>query len=580
MQNDIVEYIKNKVSILDIISPRVKLRRQGKDWFGICPFHSEKTGSFKVDPGAGFYYCFGCGAHGDIFTFMMDFEKITFPEALERIANAYGIPIPKKEITQQNPNKRNFDALEAIKLWFANQLVTRPGAEALAYLEERKISRESIEKFQLGFAGDENNLLTHLKNQKFSESTLQKIGVFSKNRLGKFFNRYSGRIIFPILDSSGKCIGFGGRIFGQSFPKETAKYINSPESEIYVKNQNLYGFSLAKKGKTREIIFVEGYLDVISMYQAGFDGTVAPLGTALSETQIEMCWKICDTPTIMLDGDSAGVKASYRWLDKILPVLQPGKSFKIAQLPQNTDPDSLIFNERVDIIKDALKNAISLSQWLWDGAFLLYPSETPEQKASIIKMIQEKISLIRDPSLKKLYFSEMKENERKLYRSRYRKSLNNDSKIHPVISADEKFEKILVVSLINHPYILDRVIESFTNINFRFPETRKLKSELLECYTKFFVNNKSEEFRTAMEKLKTKIAESLDEIIIHANFVDENVNDDDVFEGWTKVYEQYSLRPEVKKDLQNASSSLKSSFSESDWQRLKSLKKESLLMKQ
>ncbi len=209
MQNDIVEYIKNKVSILDVVSPRVKLRRQGKDWFGLCPFHSEKTASFKVDPGSGFYYCFGCGAHGDIFNFMMEFERITFPEALERIANTHGIPLPKKEIKPNDLNKKNFDALETVKLWFANQLVSRSGSEALAYLEERKISRESIKKFQLGFAGDENNLLSYLNDQKISEATLQKIGVFSKNRFGKFYNRYSGRIIFPILDSAGKCIGFG-----------------------------------------------------------------------------------------------------------------------------------------------------------------------------------------------------------------------------------------------------------------------------------------------------------------------------------------------------------------------------------
>ena len=315
------------------------------------------------------------------------------------------------------------------------------------------------------------------------------------------------------------------------------------------------------------------------MHQAGFDRTVAPLGTALSETQMNMCWKFCDTPIIMLDGDNAGVKASYRWIDRILPELKPGKSFRVARLPQNTDPDSLIFNGRIDVINDALQNAISLAEWLWHGAFLLYPSETPEQKASILKMVMEKVGLIKDPSLKKLYFNEIKENEKNLYKKKFQKSDKNDTSIRPVISANEKFEKILVVTIINHPYILDRVIELFTNINFKIPITVNLKNSILECYTKFFINGRNEEYIYAIGELKKQIGNFVADIVLHADFVEENVSDEDAIDGWMKIYETYSLQPEVVKDLQNASSSLKLSFSESDWQRLKSLKTESLLIK-
>ena len=581
MPHELVEYIKNKVSIIDVVSRRVKLRRVGRDWFGCCPFHKEKTPSFKADPDSGYYYCFGCGARGDIFNFIMETEKMTFSEALEYLANANGIPVPKKSSVPIDPHKKEYDALEMIKSRFSKNLFEPCGADAKKYLENRKISSESMKKFQLGFSPADDSLLSFLRNEKISDETLIKAGVFYKGQYNnKMHNRYEGRIIFPILNASGKCIGFGGRVFGSNAKKDISKYINSPESEIYVKNQNLYGFSLAKKGKSKDIIFVEGYLDVVSMHEAGFDRTVAPLGTSISDIQINMCWKICDTPIIMLDGDNAGIKASYRWIEKILPILQPGKSFKFARLPQDTDPDSLIYNGRTDVIHEAIKNAVSLSDWLWQGAFILYPSETPEQKASVIKMITEKVELIRDSSLKKLYTNEMRENERNLYRNKFKKTENKITNIQPVISANEKFEKILIVSVINHPYILDKIIESFTNIEFKLPIANDLKNRILDCYTRYFLNEKFEDYCNSVKELKKQIESSVSDIILHAGFIDENEPDESVTEGWKKIYEQYSFKPEVDKDLQNASSSLKSSFSESDWERLKSLKKESLLIKQ
>ena len=408
MQKDFIDFLKERASALDIVPKYVKLIKKGKDWFGRCPFHSEKTGSFKVDANLGLYYCFGCGAHGDMINFVMEMEKLSFAEAVKHIADMYGIQVPEdRENFRPEDDIKNkmYAVMEIAKEFFVHQLNSDFGREAKEYLKNRNISDESILKFQLGFASNEEKLVDQLKKNGFSEEIIIKTGLFFKNQYKSgLISKFSGRITFPIIDYKGKCVGFGGRIIKKI---DAAKYINSPETEIFIKNHQLYGYSLARKSKSREIILVEGYLDVIAMHQAGFDATVAPLGTAISETQINMCWRVCDNPIICLDGDSAGVKASFRWLDKILPVLIPGKSFRFARLPQDSDPDSLILNDQCDIISSSLNNALFLSDWMWEGAFLLYPSETPEQKAAIIKMLKEKTGQIKDGSIQSLYIQYM-----------------------------------------------------------------------------------------------------------------------------------------------------------------------------
>ncbi len=577
MDKNFIDFLKSRASILDVISNKVKLTRSGKDWFCRCPFHSEKTASFKVDPNSGYYYCFGCGAHGDVINFVMEFEKITFQEAVEYIANMYGVQVPIKEKSKiPDINTKIYSALEVIKNLFASQLHEKMGVEAKDYLNSRKISPESIAKFQLGFASEKQNIVPFLKKSGFSEDLLIKTGVFYKNQYNnELVNRFAGRLIFPIIDSSGKCVGFGGRIITKS---DGAKYLNSPESEIFVKSRHLYGYSLAKRGKTREVVITEGYLDVIAMHQAGFDGAVAPLGTSISETQINMCWKICDNPVIALDGDNAGVKASYRWIDKILPSLIPGKSFKFAMLPQNADPDSLIFNNRIDVILDAIKNATQLSNWIWDGAFQLHSSETPEQKAALVKMLKEKIDVIKDSTIRKLYLQHIKQNEQNLYRKKG-KPFKNGMLIKPVISVKEKIEKILLVTIINHPYILDKVIESFAKIEFSIEVRQKIKNKILDFYGKYFVNGEHDKYIEVVKSLEKEVTDFANDIELHANFVGKNADDEDVIDGWNKFYEEYFSGPIIAEDLQSASSSLKFSFSDDDWQRLKALKKESLSKK-
>lgn len=572
MDKEFIESLKEKISILDVISSRVRLRRSGKDWFGLCPFHKERTGSFKVDPESGYYYCFGCGAHGDAITFLQQMDRISFSDAVEQLAHQYGIPLPLKNVKQNfnDPNKIIYEANEEIKNWFVTQLHAAAGQKAKEYLKQRKISDESISKFNLGYSPNNAELQSYLNKKGFNNEVLLRTGVFNKSRYdNKLINRYNSRLIFPIFDAMNRCVGFGGRILEKS---NIAKYINSPESDVFIKNKVLYGYSVAKKHLARSIIITEGYLDVISMHQAGLTGAVAPLGTSISEHQINLCWKVCDTPIISLDGDVAGVKASYRWIDKILPVLQAGKSFKFAQLPQGVDPDILISEGKVDVINEALKNAIPLSEWMWQGAFELFSSETPEQKASIVNMLIGKIETIKDSFIRELYTKMLKQKERSLYSKK--SVISKSENIKPVTSIRKKIEKIFIVTVLNHPYIIDNILENFVNVECENFNMQRLKEEILSCYEA--CNGNTEEFCKTIEKIRSDNAGIDSDIVLHAKFANKNAPDDEASQGWISLWERYVSIPSIAADLQKAASSLKSSFSEMDWQRLKALKKEAV----
>ncbi len=555
---------------MDVVSARIRLRKIGNVWKALCPFHKEKTGSFHVDETKGLYHCFGCGAGGDSIKFVMENEKVSFLEAIEIIANQYGIEIPKNETEpKSDPSARLFEIMDFSKNYFMESLSSKNNSTARDYLKLRKINREQAEKFQLGFAPTNADLYNQLKKKGFSDEELIRTGIFIKSDYkNEFVNRYRGRLMFPIIDARGKCVGFGGRILEKS---EKAKYINSPETEIYKKSQQLYGYNLARKGKSRQIIISEGYLDVISLHQAGFDGAVAPLGTAISTTQINMCWRVCNNPVIALDGDSAGIKASYRWVDRILIYLEPGKSFKFAALPQGSDPDLLVYNNQISAITEAVNNAIPLSQWLWDGGFALYPSETPEQKAELIEMLLQKAESIKNISIKNFYIQDIKNRQRSLYKRK--KRVTKKENLQSASSAKEKIEKILVVTLINHPYIIDRVMEDFVKLEFENTEMKVLKEKILKNYADF-AEEAPQKFVESMERLQDIVSENFKDVAMHASFADRGVADDVVFAGWSELLKKHLSEPLLVRDLQKASSDFV--FSEDSWLRLKALKNEVL----
>lgn len=573
---DLIRIIKEKAQLYDIVSRNVRLQKSGNGWLGLCPFHKEKTPSFRVDERG--FHCFGCGEHGDVITFIQKTENISFREAIKHLANMYNVPLPSENIALENPSKAVYSALEVINRYFMQQLKGNAGAVAREYLSSRNITKGPIEKFQLGFAPDNNELSRVLNKQGISDDLLVRTGVFVKSKYsGKIVNRYAGRLIFPIFDSYSRCAGFGGRTIGKS---NLVKYINSPETEVFSKHDLLYGYSIARHSKSKQIVIVEGYLDVIAMHQAGFDGTIAPLGTAISKSQISLCWRICDFPIISLDGDNAGITAAYRWIDRIFESLVPGKSFKFARLPEDTDPDILLSSGQRQVLENTLENAIPLAQWLWDGAFALNPVDTPEQKAAIVKKIFEKINLIQNESIRRLYYQEIKNSEREMYRSKFKKipNVRSDIKVAPIVSVQEKFEKIFVVTIVNHPYMIDRVIEDFVKLEMQGSKTKELQRKIIDFYE--LIARDKEEYVRKMHSLKDEVKVMESEVVLHAKFTSESSSDEVAFEGWSNAMNSFLAQPNLARDLQNAASSLECSFSEDDWQRLKALKKEDIFVKQ
>ena len=568
MDEAFIQSIKDRIKLYDIISEKVRLRRSGNDWIGLCPFHKEKSPSFRVSDSNGYYHCFGCGEHGDIFTFIQKTHNVNFGEAVEILANKYGIALPARKV-YVNQFQALYALMESIAQWFSARLHDHIGSNAINYLTQRHINIESIKKFRLGFCPDNNALLSYLKSLSISDELLIRSGVFFRSNYNNtIVNRYAGRIIFPIFDRNNHCIGFGGRVLESS---KSPKYINSPETEIFSKKNQLYGYSIARHSK--QIILVEGYLDVISLHQVGFSGAVAPLGTAISKEQIEMCWNVCDNPIVAMDGDNAGIMASYRMLDRILPHLRAGKSFNFAQMPQGIDPDILAANDKIEQLKDIFSHAISLSEWLWTGAFMLKPANTPEQKAAVIQEVLQKIQNIKDKVVQKLYVQSMKTLGHQYV---VKKSVQNNKPFTTIIPVRDKIEKILLVTVINHPYILDRVVEDFAKIEIKNQKRQKLKERILELYN--LLGNNDEKYIAAMKELAIK-GYDMQDINLHAPFSSVNATDEEALCGWKKFFKHFSSYPNIDSDLQNAASDLKYSFSQDDWQRLKALKEERIRIK-
>lgn len=572
MHDSFTDLLKSKIHIYDLVAKKVRLQRAGNDWIGLCPFHREKTGSFRVFPQQERYHCFGCGAHGDIFSFVQATEKIDFKEAVKYLADLYGIPRPQQHIVEANPHKAIYAALDIIQKYFYEQLWhTNRGADARRYLQSRNISEEYGQKFQLGYATENDEILEILRSKNFSQDTIVQTGVFLNSHYNdRISNRFRGRLIFPILDSSSRCVGFGGRLIVKS---DRAKYINSPETPVYSKSNLLYGYAVARREKFKHLILTEGYLDVISLHQAGYGGAIAPLGTSISEAQIDLCWRLHDTPIICLDGDMAGIKASYRWLDKILSCLKAGKSFRFAQLPQDTDPDMLVNSNNRAVFDQILEKAVPLAQWLWDGGFYLYPSSTPEQKAAVVQTISEKLKQINDPAIRSFYQQDIFNRKRALfYPKKSSHSSSSCAKISPVMSADARLEKIFVVTLVNHPYIIDVLLEDLVKIEFKDKTLQNIIREITNCYQQ----SSESSFSTFIEDVRNDIKKMTDDVIVFARFAGVDSSDEDALDGARELLRMLHMRPSIKQELRAVSQSLETTLSASDWEKLKSLKKEEM----
>ncbi|MBM6829899.1 DNA primase [Anaerotignum lactatifermentans] len=339
---ELIEEIRMQNDIVEIVSQYVPLKQKGSSYFGLCPFHHEKTPSFSVNSEKQFYYCFGCGAAGNVFGFLMEMENCDFPEAVKKLAERANIPLPKQNMTGQalameKLKERLFQMHKLAGRFFYDTLQSSQGEEARRYLQRRKLQPAMCRKFGLGYAPDSRHaLFDYLKEQGFSAGEIEQAGLALPDKEGSgFHDRFRGRLMFPIFDPQGRVVGFGGRILGKGEPK----YLNSPETVLFSKSRNLYGLNFAKAARKKELILVEGYMDMLSVYQAGFHNVVASLGTAFNKEHAATLKKYAEDIILLYDSDEAGTNAALR----AIPVLvSNGFRVRVTQVPDGKDPDEFI----------------------------------------------------------------------------------------------------------------------------------------------------------------------------------------------------------------------------------------------
>ena len=389
--DDVVEEVRARNDIVDVISSYVKLQRKGSSYFGLCPFHNEKTPSFSVSPGKQMYYCFGCGAGGNVFTFVMEYENYSFPEAVKMLADRAGVSLPEQEYSEEARKQRDLksavlDINKTAARYFYYQLRSPLGARAMEYLKNRNLSEETMKRFGLGYAGNySDGLYRYLKKQGISDQLLKESGLMQFNERQGMYDKFWNRVMFPIMDVNNKVIGFGGRVMGDGKPK----YLNSPETVIFDKSRNLYGLNFARTSKKRNMLVCEGYMDVIAMHQAGFTNAVASLGTALTSQHASLLKRYTDEVILTYDSDDAGVRAALR----AIPLLKTaGISTRVLHMEPYKDPDEFIralgteaFQERIDQAENSFLFEISIMQRSYD-------MKDPDGKTRFFQAVAAKIA--------------------------------------------------------------------------------------------------------------------------------------------------------------------------------------------
>jgi DNA primase len=408
-----LDEIRARVPVSQVVGARVKLRKQGREWAGLSPFNAEKSPSFFVNDQKGFYHDFSSGKHGDVFTFLIETEGLTFPEAVERLAAVAGLPLPARDREADARDAKRDGVREVLALaasLFEATLQSAAGAKARGYLADRRVEPATQRQFGLGYAApDRFALRDALAERGVSAQAMIEAGLLVHGEdIAVPYDRFRDRVMFPIHDRAGRVVAFGGRAID---PGAKAKYLNSPETELFHKGALLFNHHRARKAahERGELIAVEGYVDVIAMTQAGFPQVVAPLGTALTADQCALLWTMAREPILCFDGDKAGRKAAYRAIDVALPLIGPERSLRFALLPEGQDPDDLARSGGAEAIAETLARARPLSEMLFNRETEDRAFDTPERRASLEKRLKELVGAIGDETLRRHYAADMAE---------------------------------------------------------------------------------------------------------------------------------------------------------------------------
>lgn len=468
-----LENIKSKIPISSELEKKTKIVKKGKDVWCCCPFHNEKTPSCKINDDLGNFYCFGCGAKGDIFTIYQDLFNYTFLDAVKELSERAGVKINFNNNSYSKQDNNILKILDTATKWFENNLSSENN-ECTKYLEKRQLSKETVKSFKLGYSfSSQGSLYQHLKDLSFQDEEILKSNIVKKDNNNKFRDFFYKRLIFPISNIQGNVVGFGGRVLDNSNPK----YINSPESNHFKKREMLYNLNLAKNvaRQKKNLLICEGYMDVISLYQNNIKSVVAPLGTSFTEEQLKLSWRFTDKPTIMFDGDEAGKRASYKAAIMSLPYLLPNKSLQFISLPNNTDPDTYLINHKINNLINLLKNPINLVSYIFNVSSGGVSLNNADQKISYDKYLDDLIESIKDKKIQYFYKSEFKSMFfNKLRGSSSKTKLQTIPK--KITSLKRKQIYSFIVSAINHPKVRSKIIETIlTNIDMDENESNIIK---------------------------------------------------------------------------------------------------------
>jgi DNA primase len=494
-----LDEIRARLPVSQVVSRRVPLKRAGREWKGLSPFNKEKTPSFTVNDQKGFYHCFSSGKHGDVFTFVMETEGLSFPEAVERLAGEAGLELPKPDPQFERTAKERlglFDALEAAARLFEEALVAHDGRDALHYAERRGLSRETLKEFRIGFAPNAKEALkAALLKKGFTEAQALDAGLIIKPDDGRpTYDRFRNRLTIPILDVKSRVIAFGARALD---PEAEPKYLNSPETRLFDKGSTIFNFARARKSAfdRGEVIVVEGYMDVIALHQAGFANTVATLGTAFTERQMELLWQLAPEPIVCFDGDRAGEAAAARAIDRMLPNLCEGHSFRFAFLPEGSDPDDLVRTKGARALAECLASARPLIDVLWLRELKTHAIDTPERRAAFEERLERLLADIGNARVRDHYRREVKNRLFALWREKgaRRGKPPVDAASRPAgrsgpapVPSSYGFATVIILALVNHPWLLDRFADEVANIEIR---DKKLAA-LLQTVTRTIFEDK------------------------------------------------------------------------------------------
>ncbi len=527
-----LDELRARLPVSEVVGKRVKLVRSGREFKGLSPFNKEKTPSFFVNDQKQAWFDFSSGKNGSIFDFVMLTDGVGFPEAVERLAQMAGIPLPKaspEDARRDARRKTLHDVMELAAKFFEATLAARAGAKARGYLADRSLDPATQLKFRLGYATSERFALKeHLGSHGIPVEDMVEAGLLvSGDDIPVPFDRFRDRVMFPITDMRGRVIAFGGRALEKDVP---AKYLNSPETPLFHKGATLYNIAAARQAvhERVQLIVVEGYIDVIAMVSAGFSATVAPLGTALTEDQLTLLWKMDDEPVLCFDGDAAGLRAAYRAVDLALPRLAPGKSLKFATLPDGQDPDDLVRSGGGEAVAEVIAAARPLAAMLWARETEGHQFDTPERRAALEAHINQITGAIGDEAVRKYYRQDFaariaqlfapapgQRGSRRDWRDQYwpnQPGRGRAGKWRPRFGAPPpaepgshntpyvvvsqqlatspvhrgsrtmvpRREALILQAALNHPWLLHDHLEELSGLEFRHPDAERLKSALID----------------------------------------------------------------------------------------------------